>query len=514
MKYISTLALTIVLSTASVSRAIENDVVQQITNGTTMILFRIDSSALQLPAMVQETTKDNPTVAALAQRIAAPIESIRTNLGGKEFYYAVDLPSSFNWLQSRISVPKSVPGDGLLKATKTIWPNAHLERTVLGKNSRVVELVFQKENAQYRYMDSDILPTEKAVWENALGRTDRFPVQICVVPPAFIRETVTELDPQLPASIGGGSAASLIAATKWISIGFKPDDMTMRIVVETQSENAATEIRQRIPQLLHAALKQTNFDQASSAMALAIVGLLKPTIEDSQIVYSLEDPTVTGAVLQMAVASIAASAKPIARSDTQNNLKQLVLGIHNYQSANASFPTYAELAAGKPKTQLSWRVHILPYIGHAELYNKFKLDEAWDSEHNKPLLKEMPDVYHPVIPLGSDELAEEHYTTYVAPIGEKTIFGQDERIDFRHITDGTSNTIAFLEVDIQHAVPWTAPKDYTYSEESPTASLREFNGKVSTAFMDGSVRSLDLDLPSATWNALFTRNGGEVVRID
>ena len=33
--------------------------------------------------------------------------------------------------------------------------------------------------------------------------------------------------------------------------------------------------------------------------------------------------------------------------------------------------------------RLSWRVALLPYVGEGKLYAEFKLDEPWDSAHNK-----------------------------------------------------------------------------------------------------------------------------------
>ena len=41
-------------------------------------------------------------------------------------------------------------------------------------------------------------------------------------------------------------------------------------------------------------------------------------------------------------------------------------------------------------------MHILPFLETANrLYDRFKLDEPWDSPHNIELLKEMPDIYGP-----------------------------------------------------------------------------------------------------------------------
>ncbi len=57
-----------------------------------------------------------------------------------------------------------------------------------------------------------------------------------------------------------------------------------------------------------------------------------------------------------------------------------------------AFPTAAILDKnGKPL--LSWRVALLPYIEQDALYRQFKLDEPWDSEHNKKLIAQMPKIY-------------------------------------------------------------------------------------------------------------------------
>lgn len=46
------------------------------------------------------------------------------------------------------------------------------------------------------------------------------------------------------------------------------------------------------------------------------------------------------------------------------------------------------------------------------------------------------------------------------------------------------------------------------------SSLRSMDQQAQVLFGDGSVRTLKADLPLATWKALATRNGGEVVNID
>ncbi len=53
-------------------------------------------------------------------------------------------------------------------------------------------------------------------------------------------------------------------------------------------------------------------------------------------------------------------------------------------------PAYFD-AEGKP--WLSWRVHLLPFLGYQSLYERFNLNESWDSANNLPLLDEMPDLF-------------------------------------------------------------------------------------------------------------------------
>ena len=79
-----------------------------------------------------------------------------------------------------------------------------------------------------------------------------------------------------------------------------------------------------------------------------------------------------------------------ARIQSVNNLKFLALAFHNLAQMNdpTSFPP-AAIRSKDGKPLLSWRVAALPYLEQKPLYDKFHLDEPWDSPHNKALLKEI-----------------------------------------------------------------------------------------------------------------------------
>src|SRR5438477_9227485 len=68
---------------------------------------------------------------------------------------------------------------------------------------------------------------------------------------------------------------------------------------------------------------------------------------------------------------------------------------------------------------LSWRVLILPYIEQKPLFDRFKLDEPWDSPHNIELLAEMPRIF---APYDGSPPHEPHTTYYQVFVGKGAAF--------------------------------------------------------------------------------------------
>jgi hypothetical protein len=143
------------------------------------------------------------------------------------------------------------------------------------------------------------------------------------------------------------------------------------------------------------------------------------------------------------------------------------------------------------------------------------LNESWDSPHNKQLIAKMPFVYRTgVFELPPDTIKPGH-TTFLAPVGENTVFGAPKATNMSQIADGTSFTALIVNVKPSLAVPWTAPEDYRFDPDDPAAGLRiESDGRWQCGFAEGSVRQLRSDLPVEVFLRLFQMNDREIVDFD
>ena len=195
------------------------------------------------------------------------------------------------------------------------------------------------------------------------------------------------------------------------------------------------------------------------------------------------------------------------KTQSINNMRQLTLGMLNYESTNRAFPAQQEGG-------LSWRVHILPYVEYDYLYQQFHLDEPWDSPHNIQLLDQMPPIYdcpNIHLPPGYTVYQVPYTDLDVNPEGPNALFDTSgEGITFSSISDGASNTIAVLEVDAAAAVEWTKPADWEFDPSDPTRNLGNVNfGSITVSFADGSTRELSDDIDPEDMKALITRDAGD-----
>jgi prepilin-type N-terminal cleavage/methylation domain-containing protein len=150
-----------------------------------------------------------------------------------------------------------------------------------------------------------------------------------------------------------------------------------------------------------------------------------------------------------------------------NNLKQIGLAIHNYESSHGVYPPAMYHMPGTvfQSNNGSWSIHgrILPYIEQANAYVRVNLEVAWDAQGNTGVPTTKIPIY--VCPSEiNDRVRTNNGTAYVYPQtygfnfgtwfvydprdgrGGDGMFFPNSRLSIGSIQDGTSHTLCAAEV--------------------------------------------------------------------
>ncbi|MGH7193267.1 MAG: DUF1559 domain-containing protein [Candidatus Saccharimonadales bacterium] len=193
------------------------------------------------------------------------------------------------------------------------------------------------------------------------------------------------------------------------------------------------------------------------------------------------------------------------RSQCTNNLKQIAIGLLNYESTYGALPpAYTVDSDGKPLH--SWRTLILPFVEQMPLYKTIDLSKPWNDPANAEALKIAVPAY--VCPSVPDLQNRTTYLAVVAPGGCLQAMAPRK---LSAIADHHGATLMVIEVASEHAAPWMEPTD---ADEALLLSLGSKTevahiGGVNAAFVDGSVQFLSAELPPAEWRALISIAGND-----
>ena len=179
------------------------------------------------------------------------------------------------------------------------------------------------------------------------------------------------------------------------------------------------------------------------------------------------------------------------RLQTENNLKQIGIGMHNFASVNnGRLPPAPGMDLQNPEPpRLSWRVGLLPFIEQDQLFRRFDPKRPWDQQPNQALLANRPMAYGTPI----NEPADPSATFIQVCTGPNTLFPDTKTpVRLGAIPDGTSNTIFAVQATVD-AVPWTKPADIVMTppgQPLPPA-LVAFQQNMVVLMCDGSVRTIN-----------------------
>lgn len=195
----------------------------------------------------------------------------------------------------------------------------------------------------------------------------------------------------------------------------------------------------------------------------------------------------------------------LALTESLKALKAIGLAFYNFHDVYRKFPGSQNVREGKQGINgdapypFSWRVAILPFVKHQALFEQYRFDEPWDSEHNLTLIEKMPSVYRNPFAATDQPLGETNYLGFATADGGLGITGHS----LAEFTDGTSSTA--LIVATKKSVPWTKPEDLGDGE------FEASNGRLIVLKADASVEGT-FPIDHERFQKMITRAGGE--RID
>lgn len=516
MKCFHVVIVMIMAVAANTTSLIADDaaIAKQFVNATTIVIAKIDSNRIGLPDSLTKNLADDKN--QVIQRGAKPImlaqQELVKALNGESVFIAVDIPFSSAQTPVRLFVRNKPELDQ--KKLYEKLSRFQFTKPVVQGDYLCYSMIQSTESSSKIAITDSTIPSARPDLDMAMQSVDAFPVKILVLPPDYVWKTFRDLMPTIPTKFGGGPSTLLTEGVRWTAIGIDPPNLRVQAINQSMSSESATAMASHLPKLLNALADQLQSPLAKSGMQ-QLIPLMKPAVSGDRMTISINGM----AELDQSVAFLSSAMEqvlgPITSQIKLDRFKQIGLAFHNYESANKVLPPSKEGRDADGKSFLSWRVHILPYLGELELYKQFRLKEPWNSEHNLKLLDKMPAIFK-----GSASGFEAYSdlkpgdTTFLAPVGDDTIFGGAKPARFSDVKDGLSNTIWLVEVKAEFAKPWTSPEDYVFDVANPAVGLAEIAGDKPSflvALGDGSVMKLPQSLPPKTLLHLFQKADGNAV---
>ena len=177
----------------------------------------------------------------------------------------------------------------------------------------------------------------------------------------------------------------------------------------------------------------------------------------------------------------------VKRSQRLDQLQAITLALLIYEKQYGHLPP-AWTVDGQGKPLHSWRVLLLPYLGEEakKLYEKIRLDEPWDSEHNQPFHEAAIPFYQcPGAELAPGE------TLYSVVVGPKTAFRGGKGVKFNELGSHLANLI--LVTERKSPVCWMEPNAELTKETLSGEIEADSSDSKLFGFRSGSVQALECD---------------------
>lgn len=284
---------------------------------------------------------------------------------------------------------------------------------------------------------------------------------------------------------------------------------------------------------------------------------------------------IIGILVGLLLPAVQAAREAARRTQCSNNLKQIGLAMHNYESSHRKFP-YGGIGNGN---FLAWTVRVLPFIEQTSLYNAFDQSLSWGTPLNSRAASNKVPMYlcpsatkfesdfvHVSEQFNGVQISTLHYYGIQGPKGINAITGQnypvvlpnqvhggmatsgvlygDAVVGFKDITDGSSNT--FMVGELSQTTPnlpgagtvgvfrrWDRGGSsntvnpgcknvlnginlvgYTGTNFNDISLGSNHTGGAQFLRCDGSVNFVSRNIDLMIYKAMASRNGGETVNVE
>jgi hypothetical protein len=206
------------------------------------------------------------------------------------------------------------------------------------------------------------------------------------------------------------------------------------------------------------------------------------------------------AAIVLGVPAIQAARAQRRITESQNNLKQIGVGLWSYDQVHGMLPLGADTGTdGRPRH--GWQIRLLPYL-EGGLFIPIDFDYAWDDPFNAPYFKlRVPIFLIPGVKRITDErgFALSHYAA------NSHVFGRDRSASLGETPETVSRTILVGEV-ADGFLPWGQPGNW----RDPAAGLGDSPATfgsphplgVQFLMGDGSVRFIERGVDQRVLKAL------------
>jgi prepilin-type N-terminal cleavage/methylation domain-containing protein/prepilin-type processing-associated H-X9-DG protein len=246
------------------------------------------------------------------------------------------------------------------------------------------------------------------------------------------------------------------------------------------------------------------------------------------------------------------------RTQCQNNLRQIGVGLLNYEQQHEAFPIgfigyWTMSPSGEPLKQqlISWNVQLLPFIEQRDLWQHFRFDLASFESPNRELGATLIPTFlcpstvqellfspatlwrgmaftdyggmYGVEGPGRDREDPDLPNTNQQPLNDESlgVMLYDEPVRLTQITDGTMHTVVVAELLARRINSTEWANGHNTFAQFQNLRVNDPEGKEEigsphpggafAAFCDGHVAFLHDETEQAVLNALLTRSGGEAL---